>query len=229
MKNFFIILLFIFANISFAATEINLRHQSTNFLQSLSPSFSSLQKTETETDANQITHTKFNQLYHGYPVWGATAITHTSNNKSLAANKPKMNGIIYQDLSSDLNNPPANFSNPSQRKNALQHAISIYTQKNKRAPIFSKTNDQLLIFVDQNKKAHWAYFIQLLIENQNVLLEKPTYILDAANFSVYQEWNDLKTTHADLGGGFGGNQKIGKKTFPSFSVERDDTKKNHVY
>ena len=59
----------------------------------------------------------------------------------------------------------------------------------------------------------------------------PTYILDAQTFAVYAEWDDLQTLGNGIGGGFGGNLKLGKLSYdgdkgnyPTLNISRDDGK-----
>jgi len=43
------------------------------------------------------------------------------------------------------------------------------------------------VYVDDNQLAHWAYHIKL-----EAAKGMPSYIVDASNFKVFQQWNDLR-------------------------------------
>ncbi len=79
---------------AFAATPVALEHQPVSILQAFSPTSgysaalpsSSLKKRSEHTDFNQTTHIRTQQMFAGYPVWGADAVIHIPNgsNSSLA-------------------------------------------------------------------------------------------------------------------------------------------------
>lgn len=207
---------------SFGAKSVNLRHQSLMYLQSFNSlqannAGPSLKQMKVTTDFNQTTHIRLKQHYAGHPVWGADAVVHipaspkNGGNKlnSLLAEKDnkavKINGTVYQELSPDLQNTPAYVFQASQAQKATQEAIMIYDQENGTKPLISKTKNQLIVYVDKQNKAHWAFLIHLLAQPAKKLREEPTYIMDAITFEIYEKWNNFKTLDSVLGGGYGGN------------------------
>lgn len=72
----------------------------------------------------------------------------------------------------------------------------------------------MIVYVDKTYKAHWAYLLSFFVPSQEKRVpERPTYIIDANNFTIYKHWNDLKTLDAVKAGGLGGNHKLGRKIF----------------
>lgn len=226
----------------FAAKPIDLKSQPVSSLQSfITPSISaapssSLKQIRSEVDFNQTTHLRVQQTFGGYPVWGGDAIVHVPHgvNVSLAnlANSPKasMNGILYQDLKNDLANAPAYIFNANQADKALQHAIQNYQQSTGSKNAASETKSNLVVFVDKKNKAHWAYLTSFTVIPDHGIPAKPTSLIDALSFEVYQQWNNIQTLDDTAGGGFGGNEKMGElsydglpKDLASLKIQRDAT------
>jgi pseudolysin len=224
----------------FAAKPIDLRGQSTAVLQEFFARASSLQQISSAIDFTQTTHVRFQQMYRGYKVWGGDAIMHVPNGgpindensfrKLLAVKKSPatMNGVIYQHLEADLNGAPSYIFNSAQADKALQQAMQLHQTKVGTKNAVTDSQTQLIVYVDQNNIAHWAFHISFVDQGAANLPQKPTYIVDAVTFDVYQAWNDLKTLDSEAGGGFGGNKKLGKITYdglsgnsPQLELQRD--------
>lgn len=229
------------ATSALAAQPVDLRHQPVTVLQSLtSPQLSatqtSIKQTSSRVDFNQTTHIRVQETYAGYPVWGSDAVVHVPHNPhaSLAhlSAGSSMNGMIYQNLNADLNNTPAYVFNAQQADKALQQATQLY-EKNTGIKKFdtNKAKKDLMVYVDKNNKAHWAFFVSFLAESTDGMPALPTYILDATSFSVYEEWNNIQTLTDVQGGGFGGNPKMGKLVYdgltgdyPTLAITQDTKK-----
>ncbi len=198
------------------------------------------------TDFNHTQHVRMQEYYRGYSIWNAHAVIHVAdaknNHRSLSqlltvSNQIKsMNGQLYQNLETDLDKASDNVLKGAQADHVTQFAIDVYKAAfTETLDInLNNTTSQLLIFVDQNNTAHWAYKINIDIPAGMVgrLPAKPTYIIDALSLKIYQQWDDIKTAaEADAfvqGGGFGGNPRIGKLSYDglpgslsSFEVRRD--------
>ncbi len=211
---------------AYAATPVNLSHQPNTIL---APYFSrsantQIIETNREVDANQTLHVRVKQMYLGHSVFGADAVIHNrhvgATQPSLAAlsNKTQqvdMNGIIYQDLANDLQESPSQFS-AEQAQKAILAAIDEHEHKiGSRLTTVSNQQAELVVYVDQANKAHWAYRVSFASTpvRAHGLPIKPIYILDANSFKVYLEWNGIETAAAQDGGGFGGNKKMGKLVY----------------
>lgn len=208
-----------------AAISVDLMQQSTATLPALFAKAVNAQFTETNRslDVNKTLHVRIKQQYLGYPVWNADAIVHIRNamrvgksfNDVITAarrNPSFMNGTLYQNLHADLMNTPAMVFEPSQAQKALEHVMTVYQQQRAKS-IIRKPNNKLIVYVDKDHKAHWAYKISFFASpiKSGTTPSQPVYIVDAIDLHTYITWNDLKTSDAEVdGGGFGGNKKKGK-------------------
>lgn len=208
----------------FAAKSVDLSHQNIQYLKSLTASKTfaatagvSIKETSQSTDFNQTSHTRIQQHYAGYPVWGGDAVIHTPQGKnknlhSLMASadtaQSTMNGNVYEDLQKDLQSTPAHVFTDAQGDKALAQAIINFKNKTGMQVDVLQQKKQLMVYVDKKAKAHWAFYVQARV-SANGSIAIPTYIMDANDFRVYKEWNDLKTldTEPVQGGGLGGNLK----------------------
>jgi len=220
------------ATTSFAVKPVDLKNQPAGFLASLS----SVNEISRHVDFNHTTHIRVQQMYAGHPVWGGDAIVHVPHNDhasltSLNADTT-MNGIMYQGMDADLVNTPAYVFSAAQADMALQHGIQLHQKKTGMLKYdHNKTKKTLIVYVDKENKAHWAYLVSFLSGLADGTPAVPTYILDATSFTVYAEWNDLQTLDNISAGGFGGNPKMGKLSYdgltgdyPALNIERNAKK-----
>jgi pseudolysin len=220
-------------NSSFAASLIDLKHQPVSALQSQL----SLKEISSDVDFNQTKHIRVQQMYAGHPVWGADAVMHIpqgkNNNLNHLTSTTTMNGLIYQGLEADLRSAPAYSLTAGQADKALQQAISLYQKKTDiRKYDASTVKKDLIVYIDKNKKAHWACLITFLTSAPDGLPALPTYIIDATTLEVYEQWNNIQTQSDVKGGGFGGNSKTTQLVYdgatgnlPAFNIQRDDVKR----
>lgn len=213
-QSIFVASLLILACLSsaFAATPIHLNYQPMTTLRALSPANAPVLKSvSATTDFNQTTHERKQQTYQGYRVWGGDIVVHTPKNKQAAT----VNGLLYQDINKDLTAKTMAF-NAAQANQALRHAIELYQTKTGNKQPAEQATREIIIYIDQANKAHWAYLIRFTVQSAGKVLAKPVYILDATTLSVYRQWNNLQTIgdgqvmEKVTGGGFGGNEKMGR-------------------
>ncbi len=216
-------------SVATAATPIDLSHQSIAALSSLRAAGStSVKEISRDTDFQQTTHIRVQQMYAGYPVLGGDAIVHVpkGGNASLANLRQgtTMNGLFYQGLTADLRSAPP----VAQADAVTEHAIGLYQKKSGNQQNVENKTAQLMVFPDENHKAHWVYVVSFLVQPSASRPEKPTYIIDAQNYKVYAQWDDIKTLESTMGGGFGGNVKAGKVSYdgltndlPQLTMMRD--------
>jgi pseudolysin len=236
---------FVCANSAVAAQAVNLQHKSPAFLQTLfapagsgmATTLSGLKEISSQADFKKTLHVRVQQMYIGYPVWGGDAVIHVpaggnvNGVKSLMATKNSnatLSGTVYQGLAADLGRAPTYIFNAGQANKALEHSIQLYQKKanNKSTPLQPKTS--MMVYLDENTKAHWVFLVSFVMKPLQGMIAKPTYIVDAENFKVYQEWDDIHTLDSAQGGGFGGNHKVGKFVYdslkgdyPQLSEKRD--------
>jgi len=217
----------------YAAKPVDLRHQNLSILQSLtSPDVKggiAMKELSRNVDFKKTLHVRIQETYSGYTVWGADAVVHIPNGaktpKSLTAvsaavksSNGFMNGIVYQDINADLAKTPASVFSQGQAQSALLTAIGNYQQKVGGKPEIKDQQSNLMVFIDKDNKAHWAYKVGFHAApvKANDRPSRMVFIMDATSFKVYAQWDDIKTlddpTNVD-GGGFGGNIKMGKLSF----------------
>lgn len=219
-------------NTTFAAEAIHFKQQPLSLL-SEQPL---LKKTSSDIDFNQTTNVRYQQQYFGYPVWGADIVIHIprgskENINALFLRKQQSNitanGVIYQHLDADLKN--TTVEQPNKIK---QQAIDDYIKSVGSSNLISQKELKKIVYVDQHQQAHWAYLLTFLSTPTQGIPAKPSYILDATTLEIYQKWDNIQTLTDTLGGGFGGNEKIGKisydsknTNYPALNIQRDDSQK----
>jgi len=226
----------------FAARPVDLSHQNINYLNSFTMpatlaaanyNSSGIIEVNKSIDFNQTAHIRIKQTYAGFPVWNGDAVIHIRNaGKSaslLDASKKNatMNGIIYEELHEDLHATPALVFEPMQAQKALQVAIKNFQELSQVSTDAKHKRSKLIVYVDENNKAHWAFHVRFALE-QNDHLYQPNYLIDALTFNIYQQWDNVKTLDDVKGGGVGGNPKLGRLVYdglpghlPALDLQRD--------
>lgn len=210
---------------AYAAQAVDLSHQPVNILQSFTAQ-SNLKLLSQQSDINQTIHSRFKQTFQGYPVWGGDVIIHAPKGtdaslRGITSNhQASLDGVIYQGLNQDLTTAPV-----VDKDNAIKYAELNYQGD---ASIAEQQKAELMVYVDNENKAHWAYLVSFVVKPLNAMIEKPTFVLDAISFKVYVQWNDIQTLDNVAGGGFGGNPKMGKLAYdgllnhlPKLAMQRD--------
>lgn len=214
---------------AYSATPINLLHKPMSALTSFLSlnSAMKLEEVSRSVDFNKTMHIRMKETYLGYTVWGGDAILHIPDGneipKSLndiantaGTKNAFMNGTIYQDLATDLDQASGVVYTQAQAQKALQIAIHTYQNKIGGKPELKDQRTKLIVYVDGSNKAHWAYEVSFSAAGikENAMPAKPVYIMDAINFQIYKQWDDIKTKRISaFGGGFGGNKKMGKLVY----------------
>lgn len=201
-----------------AAEKINLMQQPLSTLNTLSYDQSNINVIETSraVDANQTLHVRIQETYAGYPVFGADAVMHVphaSDHQASLANMSStkntyMNGIFYKEINADLANTSKIVFTTLQAQKALASVIDHYQHKIGVKANVQEQKNELMVYVDNNNKAHWAYKISFFVPalKAGTPPSRPTYIIDAVTLHIYKEWNNIQTAIVP-GGGYGGNQK----------------------
>ncbi|WP_058533183.1 zinc metalloprotease ProA [Legionella saoudiensis] len=193
--------------------------------QGVSVATDSLSFIKEHTDRNKMTHVRMQQHYAGFPVHGGYAILHsTYSAKSLGQAKANvsMNGVVYQNLQSELGQPEASFV-----KNApvaLEQFKAQYAGNE-----LSEEQVAPMVYIDDKNQAHWAYKVSVFVTYKDKIPARPTAIIDAKTHKPFVQWNDVKTAKSAANGvGFGGNRKVGEYKydggeFPYLELTRDDS------
>ncbi len=166
-------------------------------------------------DHKKIKHSRMQQQYLGYPVFGGYAIIHSKPQQ-----KVTMNGMIYRDLSAELGT-----ADPSLQTRGAD-ALRAFDAQWQASGQLSEGSVTPLVYIDEEQHAHWAYQVSVLLTSQHHIPARPTAIIDANTFDPYLAWNDMKTMLAPVKGrGYGGNSKIGKfeygQDLPLLQISRD--------
>lgn len=196
-----------------AAVPFYLQQLNASLIQKQFSSYSII-AAQTLIDAHHIAHTRLQQYYLGYPIWGAEAITHTPNSKqqfslnTLTKHSIATTGLFYTQLEHDLTTPTDVFSDKQKK------AVTDKLIKEQRKKLHSRLVPQLIdvkeiVFITQDNKAVWAYDVRMSHDKWS----KPHIIVNAHNDDVLMEWNDREQAHYEVGGGFGGNHGTGKISY----------------
>lgn len=232
-----------------AAIPLDLRQQDVSVLNQFEKN---LVETKRSVDFNQTLHVRMQQTYQSYPIWGADIVLHIPQ----GGQSPKIikelismakqhqgfaNGKLYNQLEKDLANAPAYVFEKEQAKRAEQTAVNSFLKANGKHDI-ANISSQLIVYVDENNQAHWAFKIAFEADPSKAgeLPAQPIYIMDALSFAIYQQWDNIQTVGDDhltdvSAGGFGGNEKMGKLTYdgiaPNLSAlnVRRDSETNLCY
>jgi pseudolysin len=142
------------------------------------------------------------------------------------------NGYYYTDLDNDLTQSAVAANHAMQTRLAIQ-LISKHLHA-----LFSLYSNELIIYVDQQQIAHWSYLIKGKVNHIDTNI-----IIDANSNDIYQQWTEHATLGSMIaaeqtnveaidgalllasntagslvaGGGYGGNEKIGKKYYDSLA------------
>lgn len=221
---------------SYAAEPVPLHHtpfsevkkmfgsQLPGFVATGKPRSNELRFLQQHIDKKHMIHTRLQQFYFGFPVFGGYAIMHgTGSAGTMWATKQKpasMNGVVFQGLSADLGKPSPDFI--THGTNALEYFKSKFSGK--------KVMDgsvEPMVYVDGNHQAHWAYQVSVVVSHDDQIPERPTAIIDSESFETYVQWNDIKTARSIVDGrGYGGNRAMGLHQFggdlPFLSITRSD-------
>ena len=224
-----------FTPTSYAAKPINLREQnpspagdsqSLNVLPSAGNEQTDLPEIQIiskETDAHGNTHIHAHQIYLGYPVWRTEKFIHIS-----AQGEQTENGTVFQNVGADLKDTPSYVFSKEQSNLAIQKAITFFAKTAGKIRKISRQNSQLMVYVDDNNKAHWVFQVELYVKVEHSSPTNPFYLMDAKTFEVYKKWNGIQFFDAVKAGGLGGNPKIGMNTYdglpgnkPALDIMRD--------
>ncbi|OAI49252.1 hypothetical protein AYO45_03070 [Gammaproteobacteria bacterium SCGC AG-212-F23] len=211
MRLLFFLVLFLFSSQLFAAQAVNLRHQAVS-LRTFD-----LKEFDRTQDENNHWHIRMQQYYQGYPVYGADIVVHHQN-------KMTMNGIVYQGLTKDLQLTPNIAYSQVSSEQAMHRAMTDFQTTTSIREIKRKDLKKI-IYIDKKHCAHWAYLIEFYVPRVKAVPMKPSWIIDAADQHVYVSWDNLQTNSAVIGGGFGGNKKIGKINYHSLLISRNNNEK----
>jgi pseudolysin/vibriolysin len=156
-----------------------------------------LQTLRSQQYASGKTLTRFNQLYQGVPIFDQAIVRQDDGNDPTAT---RFSGILLRKLEQDL---------PSVKPAYSQDQILALAKA--RVAASGKTeNDQarLVIMLDEKNVAKLVYQVSFLSRVPGSQIpSRPSFMIDANNGAILQQWEGLK--HLDATGP-GGNGRTGK-------------------
>ena len=166
-------------------------------------------------DMKQVKHTRIQQYYLEFPVFGGYAVIHTPQ-----TSEARVSGLFYRGLDADLGAPPEGFVRQANR--ILAQFTSSYD-----AGITSEKTVNPIVYVDEKHHAFWAYKLSVLLHPTDKIPERPVVILDAKTHQVLEQWNDVKTALSTVyAQGYGGNKQQGAyvygEKYPQLEILRDE-------
>jgi len=223
----------------YAAEAVNLRLQPSALNKIISPASiktaAGLREISRKVDFKNILHVRVQETYAGYDVLGADAVIHYPNGRK---DHVSMNGTVYQKLDADLAEASPVIFKKQQAEKALQHVVQRNEQQKLGSSTISETESKIVVYVDSNHKAHWAYKVSFRkdFKDSSLKPERIISIIDATTLETYVSYDDIKTAHkADvaIGGGNGGNKKMGELIFDGVNLAsldvRRDSSANQCY
>lgn len=194
------------------------RHQ-TSLVHQNSTTLDELYQVEEHMDAEGVKHARLQQYYAGVPVWGAYVVLRHTHKKNQLAGDAYLHGLLYRDIKSDL----ADKSSDVVSRGTLALASLKARYKNKTV---SEETVVPMIYIDDHHRAHWAYQVSFLVEENNHHPARPTAIMDSVTLESYLSWNDIKTLMKAKGQGYGGNLRTNKIQYgqgdkPLLDIMRD--------
>lgn len=173
----------------------------------------SLQLLRARTDPNGVTHSRYQQTFHGIPVWGEQVIVSRQRGSKIR----QLHGRVVKGLPDELFNLSPSLS-AAEALAAMQQRASATARQTLQ---FENSSSALVIYLD-GKRPQLSYAVSFLADSAGGgHPTRPTYIVDAFSGAVLLEYEGL--TSAD-GFGPGGNQKVGAyyygTDYPPFSVSQ---------
>lgn len=159
---------------------------------------------------------RYQQLYHGVPVFN-TAVVSTESSKGIT----KVQGMMAQGIEADV----ATVKPTLDEKQAIAKAADNFSAANasfvgQDLPMENQSA-VLMVRLDDQQQAQLVYLVNFFVASDTPA--RPFYFIDANSGEVVKQWDGL--AHADATGtGPGGNQKTGMyqygTDYPGFAVSK---------
>ncbi len=175
----------------------------------------SFQVLRKSSDPSGKTHTRFEQKFHGIPVYGEQVIVHSD----AQGKTQSLTGVAVDGIENDISDDDAAVQQLSSQA-ALVKAkknISRYLKVSDGVtPEFRNEKIKLVIYLDAQQRAHDAWYISYVVEAAGFEPVRPYFILDADDGHIFKTWNGM--AHAAIGTGPGGNERSGLIEYGSGGV-----------
>jgi len=170
-------------------------------------------KPVSQTQQDNVSITRYQQLYKGIPIFGAqVTVSNNGNNRGLAPRQ--VNGHLFDDIQLNIN--PAFNANQ-----AIQLAKQSYSNAAPNMQTHLESS-QLQIRTIENNQLQLVY----LVSFRSIKADKPVwpfFVIDAQTGAIIKQWNNIQT-YSDTGPG--GNEKVheywyGKDDLPGLEVTQN--------
>jgi len=172
----------------------------------------------TLTDENGITHSRYQQTYKGFPVWGLQTLI----GKDQAGKAISLHGTIALDARNDIGGVPGSL-NP---EGALNRQKELHKAKDPAA-FWNFRNEQYgtYVYIDAKDKAHLCYVVSFFADTDCGNPSRPVFFIDVKNGKILDSFDSLAYGYDGMGPG--GNPKIGCYyygiDYPKFGVSVNGT------
>jgi vibriolysin len=149
-------------------------------------------------DFNGLTHQRYQQTFHGIPVWGMHTIVSKAGDKAV-----RLHGDMVLETKKDIAGIPASLD----PLGALRQMQEQHKKIDKKAQwTFRNEKYGTYIYIDEKNKAHLCYVVSFFADTEQGNPSQPIYFVSVKNGKVLHSFDMLR--YAD-GVGPGGNLKIG--------------------
>jgi vibriolysin len=151
------------------------------------------------TDFNGVTHSRYQQLYKGIPVWGIqTVVSRDASNKVVG-----LHGAMVKGIPGDVKRIPASMDALA----ALRRNQELHKQRNIGAAwTFSNEKYGTYIYLHKNEKAHLCSVVSFFADTQCGNPSQPVHFIDVNTGKVLHSFDSLNYVDCT---GPGGNLKTG--------------------
>lgn len=166
----------------------------------------SFQMLRKNNDPTGKTHTRYEQKFHGIPVYGEQVIVHGD----AQGNAQSLTGVAVDGIENDISENDTTtqqVSSEAALQKAKNNVVRYLKAGNGVSPSFRNEKIKLVIYLDAQQIAHDAWYINYVAEADGAEPVRPYFILDADDGRILKTWNGM--AHAGVGTGPGGNEKSG--------------------
>jgi len=153
------------------------------------------------TDLNGETHSRYQQTFKGYPVWGVQAVVSEKGGKVT-----KLHGAFVEGAPGDVGSLPKKLDalkalNDMKQNHKAQDVGAVWEFRN-------ETYGTYVYFHKKSQKARLCYVVSFVADTDCGNPSRPVFFIDAKNGKIVDSFDSL--AYAYQGTGPGGNQKIGQ-------------------
>lgn len=156
------------------------------------------------TDAQGWTHTRFGQVLHGIPVWGAEATVHTNREGRIAGVTPALRPNVSLATQPSLGSAEAlavahgELSSEDGFSSVPEVTLVIYPdiERTVKKEAMGKANPNAMDMEEKVRRFLLAYHLHIEQEDGNRGAVHTDFLIDAHSGRVIQKWPSLRTTGA---------------------------------